>query len=156
MKARKPSARLITIVPARTDEAATLAEIHAACFPEPWTEADFEAFLRQPGIAGWITGGKHADGFILVRRAAEEAEILTLAVRPEQRRRGFARLLVEHAMEELRARGTASCFLEVAVDNKPARDLYVGAGFIVCARRPDYYARQDGARADAVVMRRDL
>jgi ribosomal-protein-alanine N-acetyltransferase len=148
------SARLI--VPASARESDVLAEIHAASFLEPWTAEDFATFLSQPGVAGWVTGFDDADGFILVRRAIEEAEVLTLAVRPACRRQGLARLLLDHAVEGLRARGTVSCFLEVAVDNRAAFDLYRAAGFVVCATRREYYARENGIRVDAAVMRRDL
>ena len=141
---------------ARAADADVLAEIHSLSFPEPWTAEDFTTFLQQPGIGGWIAGTRTPQGFILVRRVLEEAEVLTLAVSPARRRQGVARALIEHALEELRQRGTISCFLEVAVDNAAARALYANAGFELVSNRRDYYQRDDGTRTDAVVMRRDL
>ncbi len=144
------------IVPARPDDGELLAEIHATSFPEPWTAADFAQFLRQPGVSGWVTGAETAEAFILMRRVAEEAEVLTLAVSPAMRRRGYAARLLTHALEDLRNRGTASCYLEVAVDNAAARALYESAGFTPCGTRRGYYERVGASKGDAVVMRRDL
>ena len=148
--------KLTILIPAQAGDADVLAALHAMSFPEPWTAADFAMFLQQPGLAGWIAGVKMLEGFILVRRTVEEAEVLTLAVDPAHRRRGLARRLLDHALEALRQRGTISCFLEVAIDNQAARGLYAGAGFTQVATRRDYYQRPNGARADAIVMRRDL
>ncbi len=148
--------RVTVMVPARATDADVLAEIHAASFPEPWTANDFAVFLMQPGIAGWISGARTPKGFILVRRVVEEAEVLTLAVDPAQRRQGLARRLLDYAMEELRQRGIISCFLEVAIDNTAARGLYGSAGFTEVSTRRGYYQNADGTRADAIVMRRDL
>jgi ribosomal-protein-alanine N-acetyltransferase len=147
--------RIFTIVPATPADGAVLAELHATSFPEPWTTDDFTTFLGQPGVMGWVCGAKHPEAFILIRRVAEEAEILTIAVRPAQRRLGYARTLVDHALETLRASGTAQCYLEVAVDNTGARALYEATGFVACAKRPGYYETANG-RTDATVMRRDL
>jgi ribosomal-protein-alanine N-acetyltransferase len=144
------------IVPATPGDGDVLGAIHATSFPEPWTAADFTQFLRQPGVIGWITGGDNAEAFILMRRVAEEAEVLTLAVMPPMRRRGHAAKLLAHALEDLRNRGTASCYLEVAVDNDAARALYESAGFKNCGTRRGYYERADAPKGDAIVMRRDL
>src|SRR5579864_8958880 len=101
--------KLTSLIPARPADADVLAAIHATSFPEPWTADDFLMFLQQPGLLGWIAGTKMPEGFILMRRAVEEAEVLTLAVDPAYRRQGLARRLIEHALEELRQRGTISC-----------------------------------------------
>jgi ribosomal-protein-alanine N-acetyltransferase len=148
--------RLIAVIPASPSDADVLAEIHAASFPDPWTGNDFATFLSQPGVAGWLCGAETLDGFILIRRVAEESEILTLAVRPDRRRAGLARTLLEHALKNLRMRGTALCFLEVAADNVAAQRLYAATGFVNCAKRRKYYHASNGVRTDAIVMRRDL
>ena len=150
------------IVRAEPRHAAVLAELHAGGFPAPWNAHAFEVFLQQPGVAGWIqTVGLHSGpepyGFILVRSVADEAEILTLAVNPSQRRRRIASQLLDTACRTLAAGGVLRLFLEVAADNTAALALYAGHGFAPCGRRPDYYrtgATDNGT--DAVVMRLDL
>jgi ribosomal-protein-alanine N-acetyltransferase len=95
-------------------------------------------------------------GFIVVRAVAGEAEILTLAVHPEARRRGLGLVLVQSAATTAQTLGAEAFWLEVAVDNEAAIALYAATGFEAAGKRPRYYARKDGERIDALVMRRLL
>ncbi|MBU2208038.1 MAG: GNAT family N-acetyltransferase, partial [Alphaproteobacteria bacterium] len=74
----------------QADRAARLADVHAEAFPAPWDAAALEALLDQDGVFAL----EDPDGFILLRAVADEAEILTLAVRPAARRRGLGARLV--------------------------------------------------------------
>jgi ribosomal-protein-alanine N-acetyltransferase len=94
-------------------------------------------------------------GFMLSRRAADEAEILTVAVAPAERGRGIARALLARHLGRLAALGITRVFLEVDDGNRPALRLYARAGFREVGRREGYYARAEGARA-ALTLRRDL
>lgn len=134
---------------------ADLAALHARCFssPPPWSEAAFAAFLSDP-LAFLLVEGDA--GFLLGRAVAGEAELLTLAVAPEARRRGLGRKLVVRFLYQARLRSAALAFLEVAEDNAAARALYAGQGFAESGRRPGYYARPDGSRLAAIVMQRAL
>ena len=138
------------------DRAARLAGIHAEAFAEPhdspWSEAAFADLLAQPGVFAVDS----ADGFILMRVVADEAEILTLAVRPSARRGGQGGRLVGEGVLEAAARGAVRVFLEVAADNAAARALYARAGFVEAGRRPGYYAGPGGARRDALLLVRNL
>lgn len=135
---------------------ALLAELHALCFAQAWRAAAFEDFLETPGAAAMIaTVAGEPVGFIVYRIGADEAEIVTLGVRPESRLNGAGRALVEAALTAMATAGVRSCFLEVAADNAPAQALYARAGFRRVGGRPDYY-RDAGRRADADVLRRDL
>ena len=91
-------------------------------------------------------------GFVLARQAADEAEILMLAVLPAARRQGLGRRLVEACAAEAARHGATTLFLEVAAGNDAARALYRATGFAQVGRRRGYYA--DGA--DALVLRRPL
>jgi len=143
------------VTPAVLSHAPVLKALHAAAFPAPWTAAEFETFLSQPGVAGWIADEAAPKGFILVRAAADEAEILTLAVDPAHRRAGIASRLLRAATAALSAGKTQRVFLEVAADNGPALALYERHGFEICGRRAHYYGVGD-KRVDAVMMRRAL
>lgn len=137
-------------------EAARLAAIHAEAFdgPDetPWGAAAFADLLGQAGVFAV----EAPDGFILMRAVADEAEILTLAVRPGARRRGEGGRLVGEGVLAAARRGAARVFLEVAEDNAAARALYARAGFAEAGRRPGYYAGADGARRDALILATDL
>jgi ribosomal-protein-alanine N-acetyltransferase len=129
-----------------------LAAVHTAAFDRPWDAATFATLLGQAGV---LALGDD-DGFILIRVVLDEAEILTLAVRPEARRRGLGRGLVEAAGHLAGSRGAARLYLEVAEDNAAARALYADAGFVQVGRRPGYYGRQDGPAVAALLFARNL
>jgi ribosomal-protein-alanine N-acetyltransferase len=134
---------------ARAEHAALLAAIHASAFPEHarWDEAAMLALLRMPGAFALVD----PDGaFVLARTAADEAEILTLAVAPPLRRQGRARTLLRAAVAHCADGGVAALFLEVAAGNHAARALYEAEGFAPVGCRAGYYA--DGA--DALLLRR--
>ncbi len=132
-------------------DAAEAARLHAAAFPpaESWGADAIALMLGLPGAFGLLQPGL---GFILARVAADEAEVLTIAVAPEARRQGLGGRLLAAAMAGAVARGAASMFLEVADRNAPARALYEAAGFTGVGLRKRYYP--DGA--DALVLRREL
>jgi ribosomal-protein-alanine acetyltransferase len=84
--------------------------------------------------------------------AADEGEILNLAVAPAGRRNGLGRALVQHILEALTARGVRQVYLEVRESNAPARALYAAQGFKEVGRRQQYYRRPV---EDAIVLRLD-
>ncbi|WP_292070921.1 ribosomal protein S18-alanine N-acetyltransferase [Brevundimonas sp. UBA7534] len=126
-----------------------LAALHATAFPAPWSAAVFVDLLAQPGVFA-VT---EADGFILMRAVLDEAEILTLAVRPSARGAGLGGRLVGQGAVRAAQAGATRIFLEVAEDNAAARALYDRAGFRQIGRRRGYY---DGGRIDALVLERDM
>lgn len=133
--------------------AAVLAEIHARAFDKPWSEAEFARLIANPGAFAFLSSPQKPEGFVLGWAIAEDAEILTIAVLPQARRKGVGRKLVEAASEAARAAGAERLVLEVAADNHNARALYEAAGFSQIGRRKGYYA--DGG-ADALVLARSL
>lgn len=144
-------------------DAPVLAALHAACFPdEPWDTQALRRLMAMPGaFAVLALEGTEVDaptplGFVLGRRAADEAEILSLGVLPGARRRGVGSSLVAAGCEAAAAAGARRLHLEVAADNEPARRLYARAGFAEAGRRPGYYERADGSSVDAVLLARDL
>lgn len=142
------------LVPAGEAYAGVLAGLQRVCFPEdPWTADSIAALLVQPGVSALLAcGGDEPAGFVMIRVAAEDSEILALGVAPEARRRGTGRRLVDGAVAAAMAGGATAVFLEVAEDNKNARALYSRAGFAPVGRRPGYYRRTDG-RVAALVLR---
>lgn len=130
-----------------------LAGIHAEAFDDPWSVEGILPMLRIPSTVGVLAlAGDEPAGFILVRAIVDEAEILTLAVRPRFRRQGVAAALLEAMATRLRRRDVSQVFLEVAVDNTGAIALYETAGFKHSGLRRGYYAHRDGSRTDAHVM----
>jgi ribosomal-protein-alanine N-acetyltransferase len=146
----------VILRPAIVVDAPAMAALHAMAFDAPWGEAEIAALII--GLGGYAFAAEaegRAIGFILCRAVADEAEILTLATTPAQRRRGVAAALVRAGLDGAAARGASAMFLEVAADNLAAIGLYAGAGFAQVGARPGYYRGAQGA-IDAMVMRRDL
>jgi ribosomal-protein-alanine N-acetyltransferase len=108
------------------------------------------AFVPESGACGWVAviEGEMA-GFFVARCAADEAEILNLAVVPSLRRRGLATGLTVTAFEEFRRRGARRIFLEVRASNLAAIRFYEKIGFAAAGRRAAYY---DNPREDALCM----
>ena len=138
-------------------EAAALAAIHVASFNRGWSEQEFEQLLTdRTVVADRATSGRRPVGFIVSRRAADEAEILSVAVARSWQGRGLARKLLDLHLRRLAGFGLRAVFLEVDEDNVAARKLYARAGFSQVGRRPGYYAQGRGKPAAALVLRRDL
>jgi ribosomal-protein-alanine N-acetyltransferase len=128
--------------------ASQLATQHAQCFERSWDADEFAQLLDHPGAIAFAS----EDGFVLLRCAADEAEVLTLAVVPHARRRGLGAALARAACAEAAAIKVRRVFLEVAEDNVAACALYLRLGFAEVGRRTGYYA----GGVNAVVMSRHL
>jgi ribosomal-protein-alanine N-acetyltransferase len=147
-----------TIFDARAADAAALAALHGRSFARGWSESEFERLLSDRAVVAHVArAGSRGEpaGFMLSRRAADEAEILTVAVAPAARGRGIARELLARHLGRLAALGVARVFLEVDDGNRPARSLYARAGFREVGRREGYYASAARPGA-ALTLRRDL
>jgi ribosomal-protein-alanine N-acetyltransferase len=131
--------------------AAALAAIHASAFPprETWGEDAIAIQLALPGVFGLIDD---RGGMLLGRSAADEAEVLTLAVVPSARRQGIATALLHAARAQVAAFGGVAMLLEVATGNAAALALYERERFIEVGRRRRYYADS----SDALVLRMNL
>jgi ribosomal-protein-alanine N-acetyltransferase len=143
------SGPLIEIRAAYAANASAIAAIHAACFAKSWDAAEIGQFLGVPGCVALVASTSPAQapqGFLIVRSAGDEAELLTLAVDPACRRLGLASALLAAATAALRGAGSKRLFLEVDQGNSAARGLYQSLGAVVVGRRPRYY--EHGADAD--------
>ncbi|WP_394179609.1 GNAT family N-acetyltransferase [Yoonia maritima] len=132
----------------------TLAEIHAAAFPNArsWSSKEFATLLDQPGTI--LSGDSRS--FALLRVTLDEAEILTVATAPDHRRKGLASAVLSEAETSAQKSGVSSIFLEVAKNNEAAKALYSKAGYTQVGHRPGYYMPKDGAAIAALVLRKQL
>jgi ribosomal-protein-alanine N-acetyltransferase len=145
------------IEPASLRDAARLAQLHGASFHLGWGEAEFEGMLTEHNtLVHRLRTGRKIIGFAVSRMAADEAEILSIAVAPDHRGRGLSRELLLTHLGHLAGRGIATVFLEVEENNQPARRLYARAGFTIAGRRERYYREANGQQLNALLMRRDL
>jgi GNAT superfamily N-acetyltransferase len=68
-------------------------------------------------------------GFAYITRTGNISRVAGMGVVPRARRRGVARGLLNHVLEEARARGDQAMVLEVIQQNPAAHALYVREGF---------------------------
>jgi len=138
-------------------DTARLAQMHAASFHRGWGEGEFELMLRDRNtLVHRLRLGRKVIGFAVSRMAADEAEILSIAVDAAYRGRGLSNNLLLTHLGHLAGRGIRTIFLEVEENNAPARRLYEKTGFAVVGRRERYYKQPDGEQLNALLMRRDL
>lgn len=122
--------------------------MYAQCFDDAWAEAAVATLLSEPSALAFVSDS----GFIVCRIAADEAEVLWIAVRPAARRAGMAKSLLRTSLSALESLDVSRVFLEVSSNNAPACALYSAEGFALVGRRAAYYP--DGA--EALVLARTL
>jgi ribosomal-protein-alanine N-acetyltransferase len=155
--ARLFGSRPVTVEPAGPRDVHRLAELHGAAFHRGWGAREFEQLLIDRNVlAHRLCQHRQLIGFAVSRLAADEAEILSIAIDARHRGRGLSRDLLHTHLGHLAGRGVTRVFLEVEENNQPARRLYERAGFAVVGRRERYYRDAAGQSQNAVVMRRDL
>jgi ribosomal-protein-alanine N-acetyltransferase len=147
----------MAIEPATPRDAAMLAQLHGASFHRGWGEGEFEAMLAERNtLVHRLRMGRKIVGFAVSRMAADEAEILSIAIASGHRGHGLSRNLLMTHLGHLAGRGVRTVFLEVEENNQPARRLYERAGFGIVGRRERYYREANGEQLNALLMRRDL
>lgn len=143
----------ITIRPMAESDLDAVLAIERASFPVPWTLGHFRheigAAHSYPFVA-LIDGA--VMGYVCLMSLFEEAQILDIAVDPQQRGRGVARLLMNHAFDQAREQGAELMALEVRASNMAAITLYEQLGFNRTGARQGYYEGKE----DAVLMEKSL
>jgi ribosomal-protein-alanine N-acetyltransferase len=146
------------VEPAETGDAAVLAKLHAQGFHRGWSREDFASYIagRDTPVYVACDARRKVAGFAMLRLAADEAELITIAVDNRWRKKGVGQALMRAMLDDLQTTGARKLFLEVAADNPAALRLYAANGFGRISERQGYYARPDGRPATAIVMARDL
>ena len=134
-------------------DATDLAWIHSQCFEVSWNNETFEACIENDVV---VVADTPVAGFIVLRDAGFEAEILTLAVAPDKRRKQIASRILGFVTAPKFLARWRDIFLEVGVNNQAALALYTSHGFLPIGTRKNYYSHSDGTFEDAIVMSRSL
>lgn len=141
------------VVPMTEAHVAQVAALEQVCFSDPWSENSVRSELENP-LSTWLIAleGETVLGYVGSQTVLDEADIMNVAVAPDHRRQGIARLLLERLEEALRARNVHSLTLEVRASNEPAKALYASLGYVQVGRRPNYYFKP---REDALILRKE-
>lgn len=158
---RASVSRLRIVEDARDEDCEELAALHDQAFPIGWSASDLETLVQDRAVTtriirplGWFGRGP-AEGFIMVRQASDEGEVLTFAIARHCQRRGYGTRLLDDAIIALRQLGVRNVFLEVAETNTGALTLYRRRGFNQVGERPAYATLDDGTKVRALVMARE-
>jgi len=146
------------IEPAQASDAETISRLHAQGFYRGWPREDFAAYIagRDTPVYVACDARRKIAGFAMIRLAADEAELITIAVDKSWRKKGVGIALMRAVFEDLLMTPARKLFLEVAEDNPAALRLYGKLGFKKLSERSGYYSRDNGQPATAIVMARDL
>lgn len=146
----------MSLRPAMPEDAVTLSRLHVASFDDGWSRDDFVTWLARAEAIAVLAGDEREPlAFGLALSAGADAELLTIATSPDQRRSGWGKRIFHALDAEAAKRGLERWVLEVARNNLPAIGLYKSAGFVEIAVRKAYYRTRDG-RVDALVMSRKV
>lgn len=141
-----------------SDQKAALDRLLPHIYEAPSVQETILHFAAHPsadGILGFDS--EQAVAFLLLQRAGSSADIIDIGTDRRFRRRGIALAILQHYIAHMAVSGLETIFLEVAIDNLPAFQLYKRAGFVEIGRRIGYYQRRkdDGRveKVDALQMR---
>ncbi|MBL8836249.1 MAG: GNAT family N-acetyltransferase [Alphaproteobacteria bacterium] len=156
---------MIQIAPAGLAMVPVIGALHIECFDDPWSEKSIAEVLASPGVFAYLavtpgerdgsrpTGGSMPCGFAIARVSGDEAELLSIGVGQDWRRRGIAHRLIDAVLAAIEIRRVRRLYLEVAEDNESARRLYATYEFVQVGRRDGYYRRRDGSVAALTMCR---
>lgn len=118
------------------------AAIDAVSFPDGWrhdadsldeiaraTPQSRRRLVRSDASHRRVRGRRAPIGFAITGSAGSVGYVQRLAVHPDARRLGAARLLVDDALDWLVRRGARRALVNTGADNLAALDLYLRAGF---------------------------
>jgi len=127
--------------------------IEQASFSTPWKRGHFESELSGRHSFPFVAeGGGRIVGYVCLMSLFEEAQILDIAVLPEERGRGVARALIDQACRVAREKHADILALEVRASSAAAIGLYLSSGFRQVGVRGNYYDSTE----DAILMEKNL
>jgi ribosomal-protein-alanine N-acetyltransferase len=142
-----------------SDDLDAVLEVEHASFNNPTTREWYEGELQRPDVcfvyvirvAEAASDIPIVAGFCAFWKVVDQIHINNLAIRPELRGRGLARMLLARVLQEAAIMGAPHATLEVRRSNLPARQLYEGAGFVLAGVRTSYYTNP---MEDALILSR--
>lgn len=140
----------ITFTQKEIDE---MLEIEKQCFAgEAWNRSDFD-ISNQSGL---ITLGIYeADKFIgygMIYLAGDEADLCTIGVLPQYRKKGYGGAIMTALIETAKKRNVKKITLEVSKGNDDAIKMYKSFGFTVVGERKNYYTNSNFGDNNAYIM----
>lgn len=129
-----------------------IARLETVCFSDPWVESSIASELENP-LSLWLVAmdGDRVAGYVGSQSVLGEADMMNIAVSPDYRRQGIAKLLLLSLQKRLADQDVHSLTLEVRRSNEPAISLYTTDGFVQVGCRKNYYRHPT---EDALILRK--
>lgn len=123
-----------------------IARIEAVSFKTPWSRQMIEDELKNPLAHYFVIENEgKVVAYMGYYRILDEAHITNIAVKPDEKRKGYGKMLLAFALDDMRKNGVLRTTLEVNEKNFQAIALYEKFGFSECGRRKKYYEGVDDA-----------
>ncbi len=136
---------MIKLQKAQSKDVAFLVDLHKETIGSSWNEEDMRnAIQKSDKNVYLITEDDSSVGYIIVDILSPEAEIINIAVMPEQQARKIGSSALDILMKELLVQGIESVFLEVR-ENSKAVNFYKNHNFEVIGLRKQYYPNGENA-----------
>ena len=144
---------MIEIVEMNANHVPQVAELEKMCFHDPWSEASVASELGNP-LSLWLVAvdGEKVIGYVGSQTVIDMTDMMNIAVHPDFRRRGIAKMLVERLVDALKSRQSRCLMLEVRTSNTGAQLLYEILGFVQVGIRKNYYRNP---KEDALILRKE-
>jgi [ribosomal protein S18]-alanine N-acetyltransferase len=139
----------VLVRPATKEDLPGLMRIEHECFGrERFSRRYLVSLLEDQEVdvlIGMVEGEVVASAMVLHDPSTIRSRILSLAIIPEEQGHGRSKPLLTHIEELARQRGSLMIFLEVRVGNEAAINLYLGRGYRIGDRIPDFFGREEDA-----------
>ena len=139
---------------AKSSDLDDIYDLDVQTFAMPWSKEALSYDILENDNAFVIVAEYEGEfaGYADIWTVLDEADLNSIAVRVDFRRKGIGDAIMLAMTEMLSANGVATINLEVRVSNMPAIKLYKKYGFNECGVRPGYYLDNG---EDALIMKRD-
>jgi len=135
-------------------DVADVVAIDAGGGSSAWDEPQLRGELGRSWAHLWVVREEASPiAFLATWHVADELHVLNIATHEAHRRRGHARLLLQHALAFAVERSVRLVLLEVRRSNAAAIGLYRTFGFVAMGLRERYYG--DGEDAVEMLLRLD-
>ena len=142
--------------PMTKDDLDEVMAIERSAYRYPWSSGFFLQELQVAcarSILAEIDG--RICGYVLFWLLPGSIDVHNLAIAPELRRLGIARMLMRQVVAAAGAQAATRVTLEVRLSNEPAKKLYASMGFVQTGLRKGYYS-DDGEDAFTMALELDV
>lgn len=127
-----------------------VSEIEKIVQSHPWTKQQFQESIGSYQSTVLEEQGQVV-GFCILQPVLDEANLLLMAIHPNQQGKGLGFKLLDESIQLLKNH-PVQIFLEVRESNQAAIALYEKSDFHQIDLRKNYYPNKNGTREHAIIM----